>query len=173
MATPFIGEIRSFAFGLVPKGWTPCNGQLLTVNQNQALFSVLGTTYGGNGSTNFALPNLQGAVPVSAGQMTDGPAYNLGQAGGSASVPLSLGQIPSHQHNANGSGASVSSSKPGPTVLPGVFGSYSYNDSGASVVNMGESTIGNAGGGQGHENRQPYLALNYCIALQGIFPSRS
>ena len=170
----YLAEIRHFAFGFAPKGWAQCNGQLMSVNQNQALFSLLGTTYGGDGRTTFGLPNLQGNVSISSGTMTGGPSYNLGQVGGSASVTLTTDQMPTHQHVANGSATQVSTAAPGPSVLPGTFPSAgNYSDNGSSVSPMGAQTVGNAGGGQSHENRQPYTVLNICICLQGIFPSRN
>jgi microcystin-dependent protein len=168
MATsPFIGELRTMSFGFPPKGWASCNGALLPIAQNQALFSILGTTYGGNGVQTFGLPNLQGRVAVGTGN-----GFTLGQVGGSATVTLQSTQIPVHTHNANAfPTTAVGPSAPGPTVLLGQFGVNAYATSANTAMAAG--TVGNSVGGQPHENRQPFLTVNVCIALQGIYPSRS
>ncbi len=170
----YLAEIRHFAFGFAPKGWAQCNGQLLPVNQNQALFSLLGTTFGGNGQSTFGLPNLQGTVSVSAGtQSSGGPSYPYGQTGGAASVTLTTNQIPVHLHQVNGSGAQVTTGVPGPGVLPGTYLTPTEYANGGANVTMGTQTVGNNNGGQGHENRQPFTVLNICICIQGIYPSRN
>jgi microcystin-dependent protein len=166
MSEPFLGEIRPFSFGFAPKGWAICNGQLLPINQNQALFALLGTTYGGDGRTTFGLPDLRGRAGMHVSQ-----AHPQGQSGGAESISLTEGQLPRHNHAANAS--NVPATQPSPA---GKFwaqdsdGNIVYNSTGTSAMAAG--AIGNAGGGQPHPNMQPYLVVNYCIALQGIFPSR-
>lgn len=179
---PMIGEVRIFAGNFAPRSWAFCHGQLLPINQNQALFSILGTTYGGDGRTTFALPDLRGRVAVSEGNGPGLSDYRLGQRGGVETVTLNTTQIPSHTHIMTG-GVSVSVNTEGATTNEGAgntlgAGSNIFN---ANAPEPGEningvtSTLaaGNTGGNQSHENRQPYLAVNYIIALQGVFPSRS
>ena len=174
MAEPFLGEIRNFAFGLLPSGWLPCNGQLLPINQNQVLFSILGTQYGGNGTVNFALPDLRGRTPISFGNGLGLPAYTQGQVGGEAAVTLSTAQLPVHYHTVNGSSSPVSSGSPSSSDLLGTFPNpTNYVSPSTKLVAMANNTVGNAGSGQPHVNMQPTLALNLCIAIQGIYPSRS
>ena len=163
MAEPFLSEIRIFSFNFAPKGWAFCNGQLLPINQNQALFSLLGTTYGGNGQTNFALPNLQGRVANH-----EGAGHTLGEAAGSSSVTLTQQQMPQHLHlqqAGNGGGASLIA---GGNLLASFANGY---DAPANLTALNGTNISNVGGSQAHDNMSPYLVLNYCIALQGIFPS--
>lgn len=167
MAEPFLSEIRIFSFNFAPKGWALCNGQLLPINQNQALFSLLGTTYGGNGQTNFALPNLQGRVPIHFG---DG--FTRGEAAGTASVTVTLQQLAQHIHVAQAFSQNGDQVAPAGNVLSTVTGLYGGAGSG-NLVPLQAATIGNAGGSQAHENRMPLLTLNFCIALQGIFPSQN
>ena len=164
MAQPFLSEIRIFSFGFAPQGWAQCNGQLLPINQNQALFSLLGTTYGGNGQVNFALPDLRGRVP-----MHVGGGLVLGQKAGEESHTLALNEMPTHTHQAKASAN-------GPTVTPPTSNFWASNTGFTPYGTTGDTTmssqaIGNAGGSQPHENRSPFLTLNCCIALQGIFPS--
>jgi microcystin-dependent protein len=170
MAEPFLGQLMCVGFNFAPRGWALCNGQLLSISQNSALFSLLGTTYGGNGTTTFALPNLQGRVPAHTG----GPSnYIQGELLGFDSVSLITAQIPSHTHAVNADGAN--GSQPGPIGNypaadgAGVTAEYSTAFSGQMNANM----IAPAGGGLPHENRQPTLVLNWIIALEGVFPSRS
>lgn len=154
------------SFGFAPKGWALCNGQLLPINQNQALFSVLGTYYGGNGISTFSLPNLQGKVPV---HMGDG--YNIGQSGGETAHSLTVAELPSHNHVVQGT--STNGAVPAPTataVLGAVNNSYG---AAANLTTLLPAAIANTGGSQPHVNMQPYLALTFCIALSGIFPSRN
>jgi len=164
MADPFLSEIRIFSFQNPPKGWALCNGQLLPINQNQALFSLLGTTYGGNGQTNFALPNLRGQVPIH-----EGSGHTLGEAGGSSSVTVNIQQLPTHNHLLRGSNATANKDFPSGAFLakPTISGYGSP----VSLVTMNAGTIGQVGGSQPHNNMMPYLVLSFGIALQGIFPS--
>jgi microcystin-dependent protein len=172
MAEPFLSEIRVFSFGFAPKGWALCNGQFLPINQNQALFSLLGTTYGGNGQTTFALPNLQGRVPIK-----EGSGFTLGQAAGSASVTITQQTMPAHTHqlmasNVQGNAVNPNFGGTGHVFAqdPGNVYSNSFAG-GAAALNAGSVTT--VGGSQPHENMMPYLVLNFCIALQGIFPSQN
>ena len=161
---PFLGEVRLFAFTYPPKGWALCNGQLMSISQNAALFSILGTTYGGNGTTNFALPNLQGKVAVHSGN-----GIVLGQTGGSQSVTLTTNQINhSHQVSTNATANSVSAAGNFPASSPA--GSL-YGPTADTAMNP--AILSPNGGSQPHNNLQPYLVVLYCIALQGIFPSRN
>ncbi|MSU58986.1 MAG: phage tail protein [Pedosphaera sp.] len=167
MAEPFLSEIRIMSFGYAPRGWALCNGQLLPVNQNQALFSLLGTTYGGNGQTNFALPNLQGKTPIHVGN-----GHTLGQTGGEQSHTLSISEIPTHAHVANASASAGNNVVPTGAVLGSPL-NLSYRPAGSGLTSMIAGTLANAGGSQAHLNMQPFLTLNFCIALQGIFPSQN
>jgi microcystin-dependent protein len=162
MAEPFLSEIRIFSFNFPPKGWAFCNGQLLPINQNQALFSLLGTTYGGNGQTNFALPNLRGRVPIH-----EGSGHTLGEAAGSTSVTVNIQQLPTHTHFAYGS--SANGTVPDPTN--NVLAAAPVYHAPTNLTSLQPSTVTSVGGSQAHTNMQPYLVLNFCIALQGIFPS--
>ncbi|MBP1291933.1 MULTISPECIES: phage tail protein [Bradyrhizobium] len=153
------------SFGYPPKGWALCNGQLLPINQNQALFSLFGTTYGGNGTTNFALPNLQGKVPLHMGQ-----GFTQGQTGGETSHTLTISEMPQHPHTFQGTTNNADNA-----VLTGNLMATSANlyTAANNLTTLDPSTVANAGGSQPHENMQPYLTVNFCIALQGIFPSRN
>jgi microcystin-dependent protein len=172
MAEPFLSEIRIFSFNFPPKGWAFCNGQLLPINQNQALFSLLGTVYGGNGQTNFGLPNLRGRAPIHFGS-----GFTLGEAAGSSAVTLNIQQLPVHPHTLTSNlcigGNVVNATLGDPT------GSYWANNGKAHYSTspgdsvMHPSAVTNVGGSQPHTNMQPYLVLNFCIALQGIFPSQT
>jgi len=165
MGTPYLSEIRVFSFNFAPKGWAFCNGQLLPINQNQALFSLLGTTYGGNGTTNFALPNLQGKTPIHMGN-----GFVIGQTGGEQTHTLIPGEMPQHTHPA------IASSNPANLgVAPNNF--WANGNQPAYAANpgaqMNPAEVGSIGGNQAHNNMSPYLVLTFCIALQGIFPSRN
>ncbi len=165
MATPYLGEIKIFSFGFPPKGWAACNGQLLPINQNQALFSILGTTYGGDGRVNFGLPNLQGRTPVHVGN-----GFTLGQNGGEQSHTLTLSEMPQHTHPAFASSAAADQGSPTNNLwAPGNEATFDA----APNTPMNPATTTAVGGGQPHPNQSPYLVLNICIALQGIFPSRN
>ncbi len=165
---PFIGEIRLVPFNFAPRGWAICAGQLLPINQNQALFALLGTTYGGDGRTTFALPDLRGRIPIGAGQPPAGSGYPLGATGGQETVALTTRQLPGHAHAVHASSAASTTKNPA-TAFPAGGGAYAAQRN----VRMKPAMIGRTGGGEGHENRQPYLSLNYIIALQGIFPAQS
>ena len=168
MATPFIAEIRMLSFGFAPKGWAICQGQFLPINQNQALFSLLGTTFGGNGQTTFALPNLQGRVPIHWGT-GGGGAYVVGQTGGEAIHTVSVPEMASHTHTPMGDSTRADAFVPGSNFW-GAGGQVYATTQNAS---MNPNAIGNTGGSQAHNNLQPYLAVNFSIALQGIFPSQN
>ncbi len=159
---PFMGEIRAVAFNFAPKGWAFCDGQLLSIAANQALFSILNTSFGGDGVTNFALPNLRGRVPIGAG---DGK--SLGESAGQTQATLSTKQIPAHSHALSGSAAAPGDNDP---TNRGPGGAKLYGPVG-NFVSMAAQTVTSTGGGQPHENLQPYVTLNYIIALTGIFPS--
>ena len=168
MSEPFIGEIKIVSFNFPPRGWAFCNGQLLPINQNQALFALLGTQYGGNGQTTFALPDLRGRVPLH-----EGPGHSLGQEGGAVSHTLTLAELPTHAHVANASTDAATAAAPAATrVLARSVGASLYA-SPANLVAMAPTSISNVGGSQPHENQQPYAVVNICIALQGVFPSHS
>jgi microcystin-dependent protein len=167
MATPFLGEIKIFSFNFAPKGWALCNGQLLPINQNQALFSLMGTMYGGNGQTTFALPNLQGCVPLHFGA-----GITQGERAGVRAVSLTANEMPPHTHGLNASASAGTQVSPGGNLLAqNSKGSAGFRTAGGAVMNAG--MIASSGGGQAHDNMQPYLVLSFCVALQGIYPSRS
>ncbi|MBB4634668.1 phage tail protein [Longimicrobium terrae] len=167
MSEPFLSEIKLVSFNFPPKGWALANGQLLPINQNQALFALLGTTYGGNGQTNFALPNLRGRVPIHVGN-----GHTLGETAGSTSVTVNIQQLPTHVHLLQASPISTGvSADPTSKVLAPVNNSYVTTPTALTPLNP--QTVGNVGGSQAHNNMMPYLALNFIIALQGIFPSQN
>ena len=165
MSTPFLSEIRIMSFGFAPKGWALCNGQLLPINQNQALFSLLGTTYGGNGQTTFALPNLQGNVPIHMGSHT------LGERGGEQGHTLSTSELPTHTHVVNAADNPAGVNAATNTAFLGQQAN-TYGPP-SNLVAMSPGEIANVGGSQAHVNMQPFLVLNFSIALQGIFPSQN
>lgn len=171
MTEPFLGEIRMFGFNFAPQGWAFCNGQLLPINQNQALFALLGNMYGGNGTTTFALPNLQSRVPVSQGQGAGLSSYVAGQAGGAETVTLAAAQMPAHAHSVQASSSAAGSNKPdGRALARSQSHTYAAKPDSSTVVHA--NMLGEAGSGEPHANIQPYLALNFCIAMVGIFPAR-
>lgn len=163
---PYLGEIRLISFNFAPKGWALCNGQLLLISQNQALFSILGTTYGGNGITTFALPNLQGRVPVHPSSQT-----SLGQSGGEEVHTLVSSEMAAHSHTAMGSDSTADQLTPANNYWGSNSGASPYSSN--SAVTLSSAAMSTAGGGQAHENRPPFLVLNFAIALQGIFPSQA
>ena len=166
MSEPFLSEIKVVSFNFPPKGWALCNGQFLPINQNQALFALLGTTYGGNGQTTFALPNLRGRVPIHFDS-----AHALGEAAGSTSVTVNIQQLPTHLHALNASDS--------PATTPAAAGNYMagannlYHAPDANLTTLNPASVTSVGGSQPHNNMMPYLVLNFIIALQGIFPSRN
>jgi microcystin-dependent protein len=165
---PFLSEIRIFSFNFPPKGWAFCNGQILPINQNQALFSLLGTMYGGNGQTTFGLPNLQGRVPIHMGQ-----GFVLGQAAGQASHTLTSAEMPAHNHMVQASTATANANIPNNTTILAATAPNDLYTGFASQVALQSLTVSSVGGSQPHQNMMPLLVLNFCIALQGIFPSRN
>ncbi len=175
MSEPFIAEIRIFAGNFAPRSWAFCDGQLLPVAQNTALFSLIGTTYGGDGRTTTALPNLQGRAPMHPGRGPGLTARRLGQKVGVETVTLSEAQIPSHSHTARASTATA----PGAPTNTSSFGRAApadrvyHHDTSANLVDLASSTLSTTGGSQAHTNLQPFLAINFIIALQGLYPSRS
>jgi microcystin-dependent protein len=165
MAEPFLSEIRMMSFVFAPKGWALCNGQLLPINQNQALFSLLGTTYGGDGRVNFALPDLRGRAPIHMGS-----GHTLGERGGEQAHTLSISELPTHTHVFQASQSNADQ----PAPANNMFGTSNNMYAGASaLVALNAGTITNVGGSQAHLNMQPFLTLSFCIALQGIFPSQT
>lgn len=165
MAEPFLSEIRIMSFVFAPKGWALCNGQLLPINQNQALFSLLGTTFGGDGRVNFALPDLRGRVPIHVGS-----GHTLGERSGAQAHTLSIAEMPTHIHGLNASNAPVGANGTANAVLANTSPASLYSGA-TNLTAMAAPTITNTGGSQAHLNMQPFLTLSFCIALQGIFPS--
>ncbi len=162
---PFLSEIRLMSFVFAPKGWALCNGQLLPINQNQALFSLLGTTFGGNGQTTFALPDLRGRTPIHVGA-----GHTLGERGGEQTHTLSIAEVPTHTHTLSASSNNATIDTPANSVLIGQASIDMYR-SPTNLQAMEPGSVSNTGGNQAHLNMQPFLALSFCIALQGIFPS--
>jgi len=168
MSEPFLSEIKLVSFNFAPKGWALCNGQFLPINQNQALFSLLGTTYGGNGQTTFALPNLRGRVPIHMGN-----GHTLGEAAGSTAVTINIQQLPTHLHALQASSdvnAATSTPLAANTVLAPALNLYGDPN---NLTPLLPASVSSVGGSQAHTNMMPYLVLNFIIALQGIFPSRN
>ena len=164
MAEPFIGEIRLFSNNYAPRGWAVCEGQLLPINQNQALYALLGNVYGGDGITTFALPDLRGRVPIHVS-----PSLPLGAKAGEATHTLTVNEMPQHTHQVNGSSNPAGATSPEGNVWANNKDLYA---SGSTVV-MNQATLSTVGGGQAHNNMQPYLSVHFCIAIQGIFPTRN
>jgi microcystin-dependent protein len=173
VADPFVAEIRIFPFNFAPKGWAFCDGQLLPLSQNTALFSLLGTTYGGDGKSTFALPDLQGSAAMHPGQGPGLSLRDLGEIGGAEFVTLLQSEIPVHTHTVNSLVALSTTATPtSGTALGRSVNGNAYADTAAGVQQFGFQAISVAGGSLPHNNLQPYLTLNYCIALQGVFPAR-
>jgi microcystin-dependent protein len=168
VAEPFLSEIRIMSFVFAPRGWALCNGQLLPINQNQALFSLLGTTFGGDGRTNFALPDLRARTPIHVGS-----GHTLGERGGEQAHTLSIAELPEHAHTANATTAQADQNSSGaaPTRLPAQSNFSPLYGPAGNPAAMAPNALGNIGGSQAHLNMQPFLTLSFCIALQGIFPS--
>jgi len=168
MSEPFLAEIRIVGFNFAPRGWAFCDGQILPINQNQSLYSLLGTTYGGDGRTSFALPDLRSRTPIHKG---DG--HTLGQKGGAETVTLTAAEIAAHTHTVKASSSPGDNTSPTGHVLAAATTDLYRDPEAANMTALRSGTVTNAGGGQGHDNMQPYLTLAFCIALQGLFPSRN
>ncbi len=168
---PFVAEIRIFGFNFAPTGWALCNGQIMPLSQNTALFSLLGTTYGGDGRSNFALPDLQSRAPMHPGQGAGLSPHDLGEVGGEENVALVESEIPMHTHALMSSGATANRTHPANNSPARVSGAAPYAAGGATAT-LAPQALGPSGGDQPHNNMQPYLTLNFCIALQGVFPPR-
>jgi microcystin-dependent protein len=172
MADPFVAEIRIFPFNFAPQGWAFCDGQLLPLSQNTALFSLLGTTYGGDGKSNFALPDMQGGAPMHPGQGPGLSLHDLGETGGSETVMLLESEIPSHSHSVSGSNGPANLQAPAADRVLGRANANVFLDTPGNLVTLAPQALAPAGGGLPHNNMQPYLTLNFNIALQGVFPAR-
>ena len=175
MADPFVAEIRIFPFNFAPTGWAKCNGQLLPISQNTALFSLLGTTYGGNGQSTFALPNMQGSTPMHPGQGPGLSLHDLGETGGSETVTLLQTEIPAHSHTIRANNSDGVQPAPASNVssAPGADRDLFWYKAGPPNATMKADASGFAGGNLPHNNMMPYLTVNFCIAMQGVFPPRS
>jgi microcystin-dependent protein len=175
MADPFVAEVRILPTNFAPTGWAFCDGQLLPISQNTALFSLLGTTYGGDGKTTFALPDLQGQAPMHPGQGPGLSNHDLGETGGAQTTTLPESEVPAHAHAIRADAADPADvqAPSGAVVLARSQGGSAYQTDTASLVAMAPASVATTGGGQPHNNMQPYLTLSFCIALQGVFPPRS
>jgi len=167
MSEPFLAEIRIMGFNFAPRGWAFCDGQILPINQNQSLYSLLGTTYGGDGRTSFALPDIRGRTPIHVGE-----GHREGQKSGEETHTLASNEMPNHTHTLEATNVAGSVDEPTSSTVMAQAGSNLYGAFGTPVA-MKTGSIANVGGGQAHENMMPYLAINYCIALRGLFPSRN
>lgn len=173
MSEPFLAEIRLMGFNFAPRGWAFCDGQILPIKQNQSLYSLLGTTYGGDGRTSFALPDLRGRTPIHTGRSNGGDDHLLGQKSGEETHTLSSAEMPQHTHALEAASSSATATSPAGGLLSEAVDPIYAPYEAASDAIMGSGTVANVGGGQVHENMQPYIAVNFCIALQGLFPSRN
>lgn len=171
MSEPFLAEVRIVGFNFAPRGWALCDGQILPINQNQSLYSLLGTTYGGDGRTTFALPDIRGRTPIHVGRSNGGDDHRLGQKSGEETHTLAASEMPQHDHVLQGTSATNGNPDPTNKLLANA-GTQIYNLP-QDLTNIAAQNIAHVGGSQAHNNMQPYLALNYCIALQGLFPSRN
>lgn len=172
MSDPFVAEIRIFGFNFAPRGWAMCDGQLLPVSQNTALFSLLGTTYGGDGRTTFALPNLQARAPMQPGQGPGLSHHDLGESGGNESVTLVESEIPSHSHSLSGKAQFGNAPSPSERAFARPYGGGSLYSDSSGMTQMSSQALAPAGGDLPHNNMQPFLTMNFCMAMQGVFPSR-
>jgi microcystin-dependent protein len=173
MAEPFIGEIRCCGFNFAPAGWAMCNGQLISISQNAALFNLIGTTYGGDGVNTFALPNLQSRVPIHQGSFA-GTTYVMGQVAGVETVTLTMPEMPAHSHPVTATSNAATLKRPVTNTFYAASSSgNNFYESGTTLTALASNTVSSVGGGQPHSNIQPYLTFNWCIALEGIFPSQT
>ena len=172
MSDPFVAEIRIFGFNFAPKGWATCDGQLLPISQNTALFALLGTMYGGDGKSTFALPDLQGSVPMHAGQGQGLSERQIGEASGTESVTLLQSEIPAHAHQISGDTGIANSQDAANNLFARPFGGGNMYRAGGPTATMATEAISPTGGSLPHSNMQPYLTLLFCIAMQGVFPPR-
>jgi microcystin-dependent protein len=166
MAEPFLSEIRMMSFAFAPKGWALCNGQLLPINQNQGLFSLLGTTFGGDGRVNFALPDYRGRLPIHVGA-----SHTLGERGGEQAHTLSIAELPTHTHALQAASGNATSAVPSNSMVLATSVNYEAYRPASALMSLQPASVANVGGSQAHLNMQPFLTLSFCIALQGIFPS--
>ncbi len=173
MSEPFVGEIRMFAGNFAPRGWAFCDGQLLAVSQNDALFSLLGTIYGGDGRTTYGLPDLRDRIPIHAGTGPGLSPRRLGSKGGQEKVTLTVNQLPSHRHGWKASSGAAQQVQPAAHALASGSNIYIQNPSAGSIGNMGSKSITSTGGSRSHSNFQPYLCVHFILALFGIYPSRN
>ncbi|MGR9107355.1 MAG: phage tail protein [Gammaproteobacteria bacterium] len=172
MSEPFLAEVRMVGFDFAPRGWAFCDGQILPINQNQSLYSLLGTTYGGDGRTSFALPDLRGRTPIHFGSNGAGQTHDLGQKSGEETHTLTVNEIPQHSHSLNASSSDGDTLNTTGSVLARQVGGI-YEQNATNLTALQNGTLANSGGGQAHDNMQPYITLNFCIALMGLFPSRN
>ena len=174
MLEPFIGAICMFGFNFAPKNWATCDGQLVQIQQNTALFSLIGTTFGGNGVQTFGLPDFRGRVPVHQGQSTSGTVYTMGEAAGSETITLTTSQMPMHNHMVNANSANGDTGAPAGAIFANSGATdREYLSTGQPNEQMSPNIVSQNGGNQPHDNMQPFLTVNFCIALYGIFPSRN
>lgn len=170
MSEPFLAEVRLMGFNFAPRGWAFCDGQILPINQNQSMYSLLGTTYGGDGRASFALPDLRGRTPIHVGRSNGGQFHTEGQKSGEETHTLSVNEMPNHDHSLEATSAMAVTTTPTGQLLAETSGFYRAPP---ASTNLSDATVANTGGSQAHDNMQPYIAVNFCIALQGLFPSRN
>lgn len=176
MSTPYLGEIRMFGFNRTPQGWQACDGSLLSISENDALFFLIGTTYGGDGQTTFAVPDLRGRLPIHQGQGPGLSSYIIGEMAGTETVTLTSNQIPAHTHSVMATSAAATTGTPGSSVMPGAVSGdtmYATDITGLTGIPTAPQSISPSGGSQPHENCMPTLTVQYCIATQGIFPQQA